>query len=51
MILIVGALAVLGFLIGAAAHLPPSVSLIAGAVIGCWLIAFAVRERRWGRWW
>ncbi|MCF6523079.1 hypothetical protein [Streptomyces sp. JJ36] len=36
----------LGVLVGAAAHTPPPVSLAAGAVIGGWLVIFAIRERR-----
>ncbi|WP_433543884.1 hypothetical protein ACQPZG_01300 (plasmid) [Streptomyces sp. CA-294286] len=46
MIALVAALLLLGVLLGPVAHLPPPVSLIAAAVIGCWLLAFAVRERR-----
>jgi hypothetical protein len=36
----------LGVLIGAAAHLPPKASLVAGLVVGGWLVALALRERR-----
>ncbi len=32
-------------LMGASAHAPPSVTLPAAVLIGCWLLAFAVRER------
>ncbi|WP_187283205.1 hypothetical protein [Streptomyces sp. t39] len=46
MIVLVAALLVMGIMLGAVVQLPASVSLVAGALIGCWLIAFAVRERR-----
>lgn len=46
---IVAALLVLGIMLGAVVQLPASVSLVAGTAIGCWLIAFALRERRAAR--
>lgn len=46
MIFLVAAFLLLGVLVGAAAHLPPTVALAAGAVLGCWLLIFAYRERR-----
>jgi len=44
--LLAAALLLLGILLGPVAHLPVPVSLVAAAVIGGWLLAFAVRERR-----
>lgn len=49
MIFLVAAFLLLGVLLGAVAHTPPEVSVMAGAVIGAWLLAFAVRERRRNR--
>ncbi|MGW7350041.1 hypothetical protein [Streptomyces sp. Z26] len=46
MIFLVAAFLLLGVLIGAAAHLPPTVATAAGAVLACWLLVFAYRERR-----
>ena len=46
MIVLVAALLLMGIMLGAVVQLPASVSLVAGTVIGCWLIVFAVRERR-----
>ncbi|QNP65430.1 hypothetical protein [Streptomyces genisteinicus] len=46
MIILVAALLVMGIMLGAVVQLPASASLVAGTVIGCWLIVFAVRERR-----
>ncbi|GAA2431677.1 hypothetical protein GCM10010405_13220 [Streptomyces macrosporus] len=46
MFFLVAALLLLGVLLGSVAHLPVPVSLVAGAVIAGWLLAFAVRERR-----
>lgn len=46
MIALVAALLLLGIMLGAVVQLPFSVSLVAGAVIGGWLVVFAVRERR-----
>ncbi|MCX4723596.1 hypothetical protein ACIPW9_08815 [Streptomyces sp. NPDC090052] len=45
MIALVALLLVFGVVLGAVAHFPLSVSLIAAAVIGGWLAVFAVRER------
>jgi len=47
------ALAGLGLLTGAAAHLPPSCSLAATAVLACLLAGLALREGRGQgeRWW
>ncbi|MFJ2745212.1 hypothetical protein ACIO3O_36770 [Streptomyces sp. NPDC087440] len=46
MIALVAVLLLLGLLLGPVAHVPLSVSLIAAAVIGAWLLIFAVKERR-----
>ncbi|WP_326652760.1 MULTISPECIES: hypothetical protein [unclassified Streptomyces] len=46
MIAIVAALLLLGIMLGAVAQLPLSVTAVACALIGAWLIVFAVRERR-----
>ncbi|MGW7413941.1 hypothetical protein [Streptomyces sp. NPDC054863] len=46
MIALVAVLLLLGFLLGPVAHAPLPVTLIAAALIGCWLLVFAVRERR-----
>ncbi|MER5968306.1 hypothetical protein ACFYYR_06530 [Streptomyces sp. NPDC001922] len=45
MLFIVAALLLLGILLGAVAHLPLPVTLIASAVICGWLLVFGVRER------
>lgn len=45
MFVLVAALLLLGILLGAVAHVPLPLSLAAAAVIGCWLLIFAVRER------
>lgn len=45
MLVLVAALLLLGIALGAVAQLPVPVSLAAGAVIGCWLLIFAARER------
>jgi hypothetical protein len=45
MLFLVAALLLLGVLVGAAAHLPLPVTLIAAAAIGGWLLVFGVRER------
>lgn len=45
-LVLVAALLLLGIALGAVAHLPFPVSLAAATVIGCWLLIFAVRERR-----
>ncbi|MDH6522259.1 Na+/H+ antiporter NhaD/arsenite permease-like protein [Streptomyces sp. SAI-090] len=44
-IFLVAALLLLGVLLGSVAHLPVPVSLLAAAVIGGWLLVFAVRQR------
>ncbi|NUV83054.1 hypothetical protein [Streptomyces sp. CAI-155] len=46
MLVLVAALLLLGIALGAVAQLPVPVSLAAANVIGCWLLIFAVRERR-----
>lgn len=46
MLFLVVAVAVFGVMLGTAAHIPPTASLVAGAVIGGWLVVLAVRERR-----
>ncbi|MFF6999271.1 hypothetical protein ACFY93_30605 [Streptomyces sp. NPDC008313] len=45
MLILVAALLLLGVVLGTVAHAPLSVSLIGAAVIGVWLIVFAIRER------
>ncbi|MGW8883568.1 hypothetical protein [Streptomyces sp. NPDC055749] len=45
MFVLVATLLLLGVVLGAVAHLPLSVTLIAAALIGGWLAVFAVRER------
>ncbi|MFJ6050504.1 hypothetical protein [Streptomyces sp. NPDC092307] len=45
MLFLVGALLVLGVVIGAVAHVPAPVSVVAGLAIALWLAVFAVRER------
>ncbi|MFE7774636.1 hypothetical protein ACFU5O_12155 [Streptomyces sp. NPDC057445] len=45
MIALVAALLLLGVLLGAVAQIPVPVSAVAAALIGVWLIVFAVRER------
>ncbi|WP_199854446.1 hypothetical protein [Streptomyces sp. CS149] len=45
MLVLVAALLLLGILLGAVAHMPLPLTLAAAAVIGCWLLIFAVRER------
>ncbi|WP_338673090.1 hypothetical protein V1460_08445 [Streptomyces sp. SCSIO 30461] len=46
MIALVAALLLLGVLLGAVAQIPLPASAAAAAVIGGWLLVFAVRERR-----
>lgn len=46
MLFLVASLLLLGIIAGAAAHLPPDVSLVSGAAIAVCLLGFAVRERR-----
>jgi hypothetical protein len=45
MLFLVVALLLLGVVLGTVAHVPVAVSLLAAAVIGTWLVVFAVRER------
>lgn len=45
MLVLVAALLLLGILLGAVAHIPLPLTLASAAVIGCWLLIFAVRER------
>ncbi|MEU9981135.1 hypothetical protein [Streptomyces sp. NPDC050856] len=45
MLFVVAALLVLGVVLGAVAHVPVPVSVVAAAAIGAWLLVFAVRER------
>ncbi|MFD3700334.1 hypothetical protein ACFWUZ_30115 [Streptomyces sp. NPDC058646] len=45
MLFLVGALLVLGVVLGAVAHLPVPVSVVAGLAIALWLALFAARER------
>ncbi|MEU7578374.1 hypothetical protein AB0B50_12295 [Streptomyces sp. NPDC041068] len=46
MLFLVAALLLLGVAMGSVAHAPLSVTLVAAAAIGAWLVVFAVRERR-----
>ncbi|MEV3988905.1 hypothetical protein AB0J57_08335 [Streptomyces sp. NPDC049837] len=46
MFFIVAALLMLGVVLGTAAHVPVPVTLVAAAVIGAWLLIFAIRERQ-----
>lgn len=45
MLFLVGALLVLGVVLGAVAHVPVPVSVVSGVAIALWLALFAVRER------
>lgn len=45
MLFLVVALLLLGVVMGTVAHAPPPVSLVIAAVVGAWLVVFAVRER------
>ncbi|MFD5067529.1 hypothetical protein ACFWNC_06200 [Streptomyces sp. NPDC058369] len=45
MIVLVAALLLLGIVLGAVAQIPLPLTLVLGALIGCWLLVFAVRER------
>ncbi|MFH8806549.1 hypothetical protein ACH4GZ_04700 [Streptomyces hygroscopicus] len=45
MLFIVAALALMGVLLGAAAHTPLPLFLAAAGVIGAWLLIFFIRER------
>ncbi|MFE2944873.1 hypothetical protein ACFXKG_38430 [Streptomyces sp. NPDC059255] len=44
MIFLVAALLLMGVVLGAVAHIPLHVTLVAAAFIGCWLLVFAARE-------
>ncbi|MGW1463689.1 hypothetical protein ACWCPT_04940 [Streptomyces sp. NPDC002308] len=46
MFVLVAALLLFGLVLGTVAHLPLALTLASAAMIGCWLIGFAVRERR-----
>ncbi|GAU68723.1 hypothetical protein SSP35_08_02170 [Streptomyces sp. NBRC 110611] len=46
MLFLVAALALMGIALGAAAHLPLSVTLVAAAAISGWLLVFSLRELR-----
>lgn len=46
MLFLVAALLLMGVMLGTAAHLPLSVTLVTAAVIAGWLLVFAIRERR-----
>ncbi|MEU1019790.1 hypothetical protein ABZ383_26660 [Streptomyces sp. NPDC005900] len=46
MLFLVAALLLLGVAMGSVAHTPLPVTLVAAAVIGVWLVVFALRERR-----
>ncbi|WP_411104167.1 hypothetical protein [Streptomyces sp. cmx-4-9] len=48
MLFLVGALLVLGVVLGAVAHVPVPVSVVGGLVIALWLALFAARERLFG---
>ncbi|RKT02411.1 hypothetical protein BX286_0312 [Streptomyces sp. 3211.6] len=49
MLFLVGALLVLGVVLGAVVHVPVPVSVGAGLAIALWLAVFAARERFSGR--
>ncbi|MFB7913001.1 hypothetical protein [Streptomyces sp. NPDC056061] len=49
MIALVAALLLLGLVLGAVVQIPLPLSFALAAVIGCWLLIFAVRERACGR--
>lgn len=46
MIFLVAAFLLLGLVVGTAAYIPLPATLAAAAVIGTWLLVFAVRERK-----
>ncbi|MGH4034371.1 hypothetical protein ACQB60_36240 [Actinomycetota bacterium Odt1-20B] len=46
MLFLVAALLLLGVALGSVAHAPLPVTFVAAAVIGLWLLVFAIRERR-----
>lgn len=45
MFVLVAALLLLGLVLGTVAHIPVHLALVAAALIGGWLVLFAVRER------
>ncbi|MET9962244.1 hypothetical protein ABZ128_24840 [Streptomyces sp. NPDC006326] len=45
MLFLVAALMLMGIVLGAVAHVPVPVTLLATAAIACWLLVFALRER------
>ncbi|ARE78269.1 hypothetical protein ACFVZ8_25105 [Streptomyces sp. NPDC059558] len=45
MLFLVGALLVLGLVLGVVAHVPVPVSVVGGLAIALWLALFAARER------
>ncbi|MCX5143063.1 MULTISPECIES: hypothetical protein [unclassified Streptomyces] len=49
MIVLVVALLLLGIVLGAVSQIPLPLTLVLGALIGCWLLVFAVRERTGAR--
>ncbi|WP_406455052.1 hypothetical protein OG782_26555 [Streptomyces sp. NBC_00876] len=49
MIVLVAALLLLGIVLGPVVQIPFALSLTFGALIGCWLLVFAVRERTGAR--
>lgn len=49
MIVLVAALLLLGIVLGAVVQIPLPLSLTLAALIGCWLLVFAVRERSGAR--
>ncbi|MEU1470151.1 hypothetical protein ABZ434_18185 [Streptomyces sp. NPDC005761] len=49
MIVLVAALLLLGIVLGAVVQIPLPLSLTLGALIGCWLLVFTVRERAGAR--
>lgn len=46
MLFLVAALLLLGVVVGAAAHLPLPVTLVAAVAIGCWLLFYGLRKHR-----
>lgn len=46
MLFLVVALVLLAVVLGSAAYLPGPVSVVLAVLIACWLVTFAVRERR-----
>ncbi|MFS8201901.1 hypothetical protein ACLVWQ_24795 [Streptomyces sp. CWNU-52B] len=45
MLFLVAALLLLGVVLGTVAHAPLPFTVVAAAVIGVWLLVFAIRER------